>query len=75
MSIPYPKIATEDRLAIRILDACAMIGISRSHFYDLMADGQIATFKIGGRRLVSRNNLEDFLRRMSDAHASKVEAA
>lgn len=39
-------------MARRITDACAALSISRSHLYDLAAQGKVQLIKIGGRTLV-----------------------
>ncbi|MEG8040582.1 helix-turn-helix domain-containing protein [Sphingomonas sp. LR60] len=38
-------------------EALAMIGIGRTSFYELVADGEITTVKIGRRRLVNVESL------------------
>jgi excisionase family DNA binding protein len=44
---------------IRVAEA---LGISRSKAYDLMADGQLKFVKIGRRRLVPREAIDEFVR-------------
>lgn len=45
---PVPDNAREPQpLAVRIPDACRMIGIGRSKLYELIADGTIQIVKIG----------------------------
>jgi excisionase family DNA binding protein len=41
----------------------AMLGLSRSKFYDLMAAGDIATIKVGRARLVIVQSLHDYVAR------------
>ncbi len=55
------KVETETRLAYGIAEAAAMLGIGRSTIYELVRSGQLATFKIGQRRLVTRVDLERFI--------------
>jgi excisionase family DNA binding protein len=56
-----PKIPTSERLALRINEAAAIAGLGRSTVYLLMAAGRLTTVKIGGRRLVLRESLEELL--------------
>ena len=57
-----------ERLAYPVPDAAHQIGISRAYLWALIADGEIDTFTIGRRRLVSRDALQDFInRRTSDS--------
>lgn len=50
-------------LTVRIRDACRITGIGRSKIYELIAQGEIETIKIGAITLVPVAGLEDFLRR------------
>ena len=50
-------------LTVRIRDACRMTGIGRSKIYELIAQGEIETIKIGAITLVPVAGLEDFLHR------------
>lgn len=52
-----------DRLTVRIPTAMAMLGLSRSKFYDLMNGGEIATIKVGRARLVIVQSLHDYVAR------------
>ncbi len=52
---------SEDRLAVRIPEACRMIGIGRSKLYELMEAGDLETIKIGVSRLVLVSSLKAFV--------------
>jgi excisionase family DNA binding protein len=41
----------------RINDACKLLSISRSHLYDLVAEGQVRLVKIGNRSLVPASEI------------------
>ncbi|WP_082468112.1 MULTISPECIES: helix-turn-helix domain-containing protein [unclassified Sphingomonas] len=45
-------------LTISVNDALAMLGIGRTRFYELVAAGEIATIKLGRRRLVQVASLQ-----------------
>lgn len=51
-----------DRIALRVSDAVAASGLSRSTLYVLMAQGELRAVKAGGRRLILRSDLEAYLR-------------
>lgn len=51
----------EERISVRIPEACRMIGIGRSKFYELIAAGDIETIKVGVRRLVLIRSLTAFV--------------
>jgi excisionase family DNA binding protein len=46
------SIAYEKPLAYQVNAFCRLIGIGRSHFYELMKNGKLRTILVGGRRLV-----------------------
>lgn len=48
-------------IALRIPDAAAVSGLSRTTLYELMAEGKLAGIKAGGRRLILRRDLESYL--------------
>jgi excisionase family DNA binding protein len=57
----FPDLRTEDKLALRVNEASVAAGISRSTIYKLMSSGQLRTTKVGGRRLVLREDLQKLL--------------
>jgi excisionase family DNA binding protein len=64
MSVKSSQILTpfDTRIALRIDDASSASGLGRSSIYDLIARGKLAPTKIGGRRLILRESLENLLR-------------
>jgi len=57
LTVPQPN----EKRALRINEAVALYGISRSTIYKIMAAGKLRTVKIGGRRLIPRDVLEALL--------------
>ena len=55
-----------DQRAYRISEAASAYRLSRSTLYKLMAAGSLRSVKIGGRRLIPRDALEDLLGGESD---------
>lgn len=51
----------DDRISIRIPEACRLIGISRSKLYELIEAGDIQTAKVGASRLVLVSSLRAFV--------------
>jgi excisionase family DNA binding protein len=51
----------EIRLAYQVNAFCRLIGIGRSHFYDLIKKGKIRTVLVGGRRVVPATEVERLL--------------
>jgi excisionase family DNA binding protein len=56
-----PDIRTENKLALRVNEASVAAGISRSTIYKLMSAGTLRTTKVGGRRLILREDLQALL--------------
>ena len=57
ISLDRLTIRPEDRLAYRIDDAAAAVGLSRSKLYKLAEAGQLQMTKVAGRTLVLREDL------------------
>ena len=56
-----------DRIALSVPDAAALIGVSKSKMYEIInRDDCDFAFMLGGRRLVSRARLEAWIDRQSD---------
>jgi excisionase family DNA binding protein len=49
-------------LAVRIPEACRMIGIGRSKLYELIADGTIEVVKIGSATVIPVSQLKALLK-------------
>lgn len=58
-----------ERMAYRVREAAQAIAISRSRFYELVAEGRIRVLKEGKRTLVRRAELERYLDAL-EGHAS-----
>ena len=53
---------TNDRLSMSVEDASELIGISRATLYIEIRRKQIKTFRVGGRRLISREAIHEYIR-------------
>jgi excisionase family DNA binding protein len=50
-----------ERLAFSVDEAARITGLSRDLLYDQMRTGKLAYLKVGRRRIITRQHLEDFL--------------
>lgn len=50
-------------IAVRIPEACRLIGIGRSKLYELIAAGEIQIVKIGASTLIPTESLADLIAR------------
>jgi excisionase family DNA binding protein len=55
---PYPA---AERLAYSVDEASRLTGLSRDLLYDEMRRGNLAFIKVGRRRVITRQHLEQFL--------------
>jgi excisionase family DNA binding protein len=61
-------IPPEQRDAVDVNTTAALLGVSRRTIYDLIARGELASVKIGARRLIPRRARLDLLeRRLAEA--------
>ena len=68
------RIPTADRLAVPLTEGAAWIGLGLSYCYELMKAGKLKTFKIGRRRMVTRESLQAFVA-SQEAEAGRKKAA
>lgn len=52
-----------EKLAYRIEEAVKATGLGRSFLYEAMKSGDLRAFKVGGRRLIGRDDLIAFIDR------------
>ena len=55
------SVRPDEKLALHVNDAAALSGLSRSTLYKLHADGKLRAVKVGGRRLILREDLQALL--------------
>jgi excisionase family DNA binding protein len=55
------SIPTENKITLRLDEAQAVSGLSRSTLYELIKSGRLRAVKVAGRRLIPRDALEQLL--------------
>jgi excisionase family DNA binding protein len=55
------NIPTEKKITLRLDEAQAVSGLSRSTLYELIKSGRLRAVKVAGRRLIPRDALEALL--------------
>jgi excisionase family DNA binding protein len=55
-------ITQERRAALSVRDAAQFLSVGRSKIYDLLKSGELRDVKIGGRRVILRDDIEQLLR-------------
>jgi excisionase family DNA binding protein len=51
----------DGRLAYSVAEAAAALGVSRATVYDELRAGRLASIKLGRRRIITRQHIDDFL--------------
>lgn len=56
-------------LSVGVDESARLIGIARSMMYEILARGEIQSFKVGRRRLILLKDLEAFINRQAKENA------
>jgi excisionase family DNA binding protein len=51
----------DGRLAFSVAEAAEALGVSRDTIYDELRAGRLASIKLGRRRIITRQHIDDFL--------------
>ena len=62
-----PELINEPPRCLRVEDAARLLNVGRSTAYDLIRSGRLRSVKIGRRRLVPRDALDDLLVSLQEA--------
>ena len=62
---------SDNRLVLTVTEAAAVLGISRTHAYELVARGELPALRLGRRIVIPRRSLERLLNGDADgSHAA-----
>jgi excisionase family DNA binding protein len=56
--------------AFTVANAVKYSGLSRSRLYELMREGEIASFHVGGRRMILRQAVDAFFNKVAGIQSS-----
>ena len=62
-----------DRLLYSVAEAADLLGIGRTFMFQLVATGEIDSFKIGNRRKIHRDELDGYIERLRSEQAAIAE--
>jgi len=54
-------------IALTVALAVEYSNLSRSRLYELMKNGQLPSFQVGGRRMIFRATIDDFFAKLAEA--------
>lgn len=63
------QMQTPQPLALGIDDAARVIGVARSMLYEIVARGELPSFKLGRRRMILAKELEAYINRVAVENA------
>ena len=66
-----PPILNDQRIALRLNDAAAISGLSKSTLYSLIRAGKLNDCRVGSRRLILRADLEALIQGSVKVNVSK----
>lgn len=66
--------AATERLAYPVDEGFAVAGLTRTRGYQLIASGDLETFRVGRRRMVTRLALEECIDRLASKSRKQVHA-
>jgi excisionase family DNA binding protein len=65
-----PKETPLSTILLSVEETADLLGLGRTHTYELVMSGKISSVKIGRRRLVVRDGLQDFVGELQRAQKS-----
>ena len=60
------------KLCFSVSEAAERLGVCRNHLYSYIDNGDLASFKLGQRRLINREALDDFRLNLQKKHVAEV---
>ncbi|MEL7207229.1 MAG: helix-turn-helix domain-containing protein [Actinomycetota bacterium] len=73
MNTPHPPTTEAHKLAYNINEAAQALGVGRSTLYKLINNGALPSTTIGSRRLIFRQDLDEFVERERRRNARSEE--
>ncbi len=55
------EVNTSEQLALPLTKGAKLIGVGLSYCYELMKEGKLKTFRVGRRRMVTRQALQSYI--------------
>jgi excisionase family DNA binding protein len=62
----------KSKLCLTVSEAAAQLGICRSNLYGYIDNGKLASFKLGQRRLINREALDEFRLSLQQKHTAEA---
>ena len=59
-------------LSVSVSEAAYQLGVCRNHLYKYIDDGSLRSYKLGQRRLINREALDEFRMSLEQQHVAEV---
>ena len=60
-----------DKLCFSVTEAAEQLGVCRNHLYRYIDDGTLASYKLGMRRLINHEALDEFRLKLEKQHTAE----
>ena len=60
------------KLCFSVTEAANQLGVCRNHLYSYIDNGDLASFKLGQRRLINREALDEFRLTLEKLHTAEM---
>jgi len=60
------------KLCLSVSEAAKQLGVCRNHLYGYIDNGDLPSFKMGQRRLINREALDEFRMSLQQKHLSEM---
>ena len=60
------------KLCLSVSEAADQLGVCRNHLYRYIDDGTLPSYKLGQRRLINREALDEFRMSLQQKHTTEV---
>ena len=64
--------AINNRVSFSPAESAQLLGICKNHIYKFLDSGELRSFKLGQRRLINREALDDFRLKLEKLHTTEI---
>ena len=70
--VPLNADLVRSNLCLSVNEAATQLGVCRNHLYSYIDNGDLPSFKMGQRRLINREALDEFRMSLQQKHGAEV---
>jgi excisionase family DNA binding protein len=69
------SLSIQDRTSLSVEEVCQMLGVRKPTIYRFIHSGELPSYRIGRRRLIRREALSDFQKRLETKHTDALKGS